>query len=319
MSDLGPLDRQWGEALKHATATECLSAEDLLGLHEKGRKHLEYDRLMDHVVSCKECMAALNSLRAMDDARKATSGGWFARLQTILTPRVTAPILAGAATLVIIGVGIRSMSRQGSVAIHRPGASQPTDLPRDVALALKQVLGSGQIDIPAYIKTFDPNAGAERGAQTGIHLRSPLATCVETKEVVFKWDKLSDARSYKIILLPGKGPSTTLQVETAPEFSYDQLNPGETYQWQVIATLNGKTVSSPPAMFRVLTDSERRQFNTVEESDMKDPLSIGIAYAHLGLLDQAEAELAEAETGPQAGLATRLRKQIETKRILASK
>jgi len=35
MSELGPLDRQWGEALKRASTSDCITADDLLNLHEQ--------------------------------------------------------------------------------------------------------------------------------------------------------------------------------------------------------------------------------------------------------------------------------------------
>jgi len=324
MSELGPLDRQWGEALKRASTSDCITADDLLNLHEQGRKLQNYDRLMDHVVSCQECLAALESLRELDGARKSASGGWLKRLQTSLSPKVTVPLLAGIAVLTLIVIGLRSQSNWGLVVIKTPGidpiGSQTTDaLPKDVRAVLKQVLTTHRIDVPSDIQAYDPNAGVERGPNSSIHLKSPYATYIATTSITFKWAPVPKASSYKVVLLPAGGPAITLSVANDRMFDYAKLVPGERYQWQVLAELGGRSISSAPAAFRVLTDSERAEAIAVAKILNHEGLSAGIALSHLGLLDQADAALAKAELGPNKEAAARLRSQIQAKRIKPSR
>lgn len=138
-------------------------------------------------------------------------------------------------------------------------------------------------------------------------LLSPRGTVVQSARPTLHWQALTGADGYKVYLL-----NTTFDIVQNSEALNGQswtvshpLERGQTYIWQVVATKEGKEITAPvapakEARFKVLDSRSAQAIQIFAKENADNHLALGIVYAHHGLLDDAERQLASAATLQQS-------------------
>ncbi len=135
--------------------------------------------------------------------------------------------------------------------------------------------------------------GGSQDSQGGsITLESPVGIVVASDRPDFRWRRLSDATSYRVIILdryyeevPGGGETSAAEWRaTRP------LKHGEVYTWQVKTEVNGKEMASLEAKFKVLEKARANELGRVKKAARDNHLLLGILYANEGALGEATRE-----------------------------
>jgi len=111
-------------------------------------------------------------------------------------------------------------------------------------------------------------------------------------------------------------PPTQTQWETPAS-----LRRGQIFSWVVTAMVNGKKVVSPSASapeikFAVLSTGDFQELNHLKKSNSH--LALGVFYARVGLLNEAEREFQGlVELNPQSELPRKLLQSVRTIRKAA--
>lgn len=186
----------------------------------------------------------------------------------------------------------------------------------------KSAIESGQVKSSASIASLTGRAGVLMGgASEGVAfaLVGPIGTAVSSTRPTFRWQSLQGANGYIVTVLDmgfnviNKSPLITSTSWTMS----DPLERGQTYNWIVTAITAGKEVKSPvppapEARFKVL---ERERVDEVLKTKRDNPdshLLSGLAYAQVGLLDDAEREFQVlARENPKSDIARRLLRSVK--------
>lgn len=178
-------------------------------------------------------------------------------------------------------------------------------LPIDTRLAVSRALRSRRVETPSSLDSLAQGAGDTlMGAGTGsasFALLSPVGRIVRDTRPAFSWRPLAGARSYSVSIVDSKF-KPVVQSPPLVDASWTPSEPlarGVVYYWQVTATLaDGMEVTAPiapapQARFRVLDASASDSLAQLEKANPHSRLARGVAYAQAGLIEEAEAELAE--------------------------
>lgn len=141
---------------------------------------------------------------------------------------------------------------------------------------------------------------ASAGAQ--FELIGPMATAVTTDRPVFRWKALGTHATYVVSVFDDnfqkvvESPATT-----ATAWQPDRPLPrGVVLNWQVTARLAGKTVHAPmppapEARLEVASERDATEIEAARRANPADHLRIASLLAKTGALDEAEAELGQAD------------------------
>jgi hypothetical protein len=129
-------------------------------------------------------------------------------------------------------------------------------------------------------------------------LLAPVGETVLESAPVFSWEKMPNAKSYRISILD-QDFNEVLTVEVSGNsFKPDKsLKPGAKYLWRVEAnTENGKIVAplppQPPAVFRVAPETAESRIASLKKNE-SDRLKLAVFYAKEGMLESAVCTLKE--------------------------
>lgn len=131
----------------------------------------------------------------------------------------------------------------------------------------------------------------------GFRLLYPVRRVVTEARPVFRWDSLQGVSSYRVYVLDQDGnqvsqseelPATQLQWQASAP-----LRRGQIFSWVVTAVVDGKKAVSPSASapeikFAVLATTDFRELSRLKRSHSH--LALGVFYARIGLLNEAERE-----------------------------
>ena len=249
---------------------------------------------------------------------------------------------AAAAGMVIFAIGFFGQSKQEAVALQQP-APPPTiappaklDPPQSAASplptpdkspaaqsaeerAVQMALATGRVEIPAEIKGLRAKGGnlmsGESGAST-FTILAPQGVMVESDQPRLRWLALPRASNYVVTVTDqhfnevARSPALTATNWSVPV----QLKRGELYQWQVTATtgdgkeLTAPATSAPEAKFKVLSAEAFSVVRLARQRYGPSHLELGVIYARVGLLQEAEREFKLA--GNQSPIARRLLKHL---------
>lgn len=128
-------------------------------------------------------------------------------------------------------------------------------------------------------------------------LIQPYQTVVTEDRPLFAWRMPPDSTAY-IVSIYDSNSKLALQSEPLLEPKWTPTTPlmrGETYSWEVSATVRGKAMIAPPAgeprpAFRVMEAEKLSQLKMAEREAAGCHVVLGVLYANEGLLDEAEAE-----------------------------
>ena len=125
-----------------------------------------------------------------------------------------------------------------------------------------------------------------------------MGTAVMTDRPTFRWKPVAGASRYVVAIFDENFNQVAASPAiTAAEWQLDQPLPrGRVYNWQVSATVGGKTVHSPvppapEARFQVAPPEAVAQIESARREHPANHLLLAALYARAGALDDAAAEL----------------------------
>lgn len=194
--------------------------------------------------------------------------------------------------------------------------------------AVRRSLETSRVETP---RVLDGLVGGEggvlmSGAAAGVEaagvpfaLVGPVGRVVREDRPALRWRPLAGAVSYRASVVDSnfqvvaESQSTHATEWTPPA----PLGRGQTYYWQVTATLaDGEEVISPRtpaprAKFRVLEESASEELRRLEESAPESHLARGVLYARAGLVEEAESEFRKLVTlNPRSAVARQLLRSV---------
>lgn len=117
MDELTPIERIWAEGMQGCTHGECLEAETLLELAERGRKAADYSVRMAHVAVCPVCRETLKMLSATELARP--------RMQFALAWPTARYLVAAGLAVTVLAVWLSMPKGAGTVKSGADVAARP--------------------------------------------------------------------------------------------------------------------------------------------------------------------------------------------------
>ncbi|HZS45961.1 MAG TPA: zf-HC2 domain-containing protein [Blastocatellia bacterium] len=210
-----------------------------------------------------------------------------------------------------------SLQKDGNISGVENITDESTTLVRNALIA--QSLAQ-----PGVLNNVISEKDALRGigtSQSDLKLISPVGVVIVEQRPRFRWRKLKDATSYRIEIADTIGheiaKSPELSSSTFEWIPSHQLKRGGIYSWQVVATVNGKEIVSPrpptaEARFKVLDRESLDQLNQLKQATQSH-LALGVFYAHLGLIPEAEKELeALVRENPDSPIALKLLHSVQS-------
>jgi hypothetical protein len=244
----------------------------------------------------------------------------------------------------LVGIGFYFWPRQEPVAKQQPAAppieksvpaaavspvppSPPPDpSPRPATpeeQAVQMALATGRVEIPAEAKelvTPGSTLLSDARKDASFSILSPQGVISESARPRLRWRSLPEAKQYVVTITDQdfnpivQSPPLTVREWSPP----NELTRNRVYRWEVTATTRaGNEVTVPPpaapeAKFRVLSNESLRSLRRARQQYAGSPLELGIIYARVGLLDEAERAFTRAEK--TAPLARRLRASLQQQR-----
>ncbi len=190
------------------------------------------------------------------------------------------------------------------------------DVPAPTRDEIAKVLLSERIEAPTVLKQLrgeDANLRGGKRTQPFKLLYPTRAVTVSTQPTL-KWEKVSGANSYRVYVNDQAGNQIVKSEELAPKSTEwglpKPLRRGLIYTWTVVAIVDGKEIISPgPAApevkFQVLSERDLREMYQLQKT--RSHLALGVLYAKVGLLSEAEREFRQlTRVNPRSNAATNL-------------
>ena len=283
--------------------------------------HLDYDATvacaegrgtpadLDHVAECDLCAGEVADLRAFQGELRRPAAVLEMPAQQPWPARIPRKWLAVAAVVVFAAeLGfwnwLNHRSRPVRVAAVEPYTAIP---PFERAQVLDRLIS---------------RPGALLGAPSDaiqFELIGPMATAVTADRPVFQWKALRTDARYVVSVFD----ENFQKVMESPAISATAWQPerplprGTVLNWQVTAQADGKTVHAPmppapEARLEVAAETDAAEIEAARRANPADHLRIASLLAKAGALDEAEAELKQADAktaGPYREQLKRIRGQ----------
>jgi hypothetical protein len=187
---------------------------------------------------------------------------------------------------------------------------------------------SEQIIPSDILRRLSGEPGSLRGNDDGpqrFRLLYPIRRVVSEARPVFRWESLPGVSSYRVYVLDQDGSQVSQSEELPPTQTQwaarASLRRGQIFSWVVTAVVDGKKVVSPSASapeirFAVLSTADFQELNHLKKSNSH--LALGVYYARVGLLNEAEREFESlVDLNPQSELPRKLLQSVRTIRKAA--
>lgn len=225
-------------------------------------------------------------------------------------------------------VRLRDNGRELRITSHSDsGAFQ--QLPKELRAAVRAAAVAGQVQVPEEIAALAGRRGTLAGAPSAeplsFRVLSPIATAVRDGKPQFSWTPLANATAYRIRVMSlssGELVASEMIAPSSPTWTpATPFRDGETYEWEVEA-LNGEQVIAkspeppqPEARFAVISAAKGAEFARLREAARGSHLSLGVAAARAGLLDEAASEFtALGRENPHSPTPQRLLAEVQERR-----
>lgn len=192
------------------------------------------------------------------------------------------------------------------------------DLPADLKESVERALATGQLRPSPALSGWINEASDLRGSletKNTFEPLEPIDVVLETNRPTFRWQMLEAARDYTVTIYNSRlrevatsGPITGTEW-TMP----DSLERGVVYSWQVSASVDDKTVTSPKpplpeARFRILDQRAASTLAKLKQSTSGNShLAMGVFYWKHGLIAESEREFqALVKANPNSPVAGKL-------------
>lgn len=221
-------------------------------------------------------------------------------------------VWAAAAAALLIAIGIGGSRLLQSPAVPRPIAqTQPQPpkavepLPPAYQEAFDRAKREGTVERASILNELIRKEGTllAGGASTpSFAVVAPMGTVVLTDRPWLKWQTVPGARLYTAAIFD----SDFNKVAESPALTSTEWQPseplarGKTYTWQVTAKVKSETIRfprppAPEAVFRVVDGPTADALERTRKVRGDSHLLMGVLYANVGLLDDAEVELKLAD------------------------
>lgn len=160
--------------------------------------------------------------------------------------------------------------------------------------------------------------GNDNGPQ-GFRLLYPVRRVVTEARPVFRWESLPRVSSYRVYVLDQDGNQVSQSEDlpaTQTQWEAPALRRGQIFSWVVTAMVDGNKVVSPSAStpemkFAILSTADFQELSHLKKSNSH--LALGVFYARVGLLNEAEREFESlVELNPQSELTRKLLQNVRT-------
>jgi len=182
----------------------------------------------------------------------------------------------------------------------------PADLSRTNFEAIQNALKEQQLFIRQRPRELQTRSEQRMGTSDSpaFTLLSPAQTIILSTTPTFKWNALKDATNYTVSIYDDRGNLVlTSPPVRATEWRVPQTKPlvrGKIYSWEVTAVKAGEEITSNTsaanavngleAKFKVLEQSHANEIFEARQRNQDFHLLLGIIYARVGLVDEAEIE-----------------------------
>jgi hypothetical protein len=137
----------------------------------------------------------------------------------------------------------------------------------------------------------------EQSGENTFQLTSPLGKVIAEARPTLRWRRLNGATSYIVSVFDSKFNLVTRSAPLSqPTWTASQpLRRGQNYFWEVTAVKEGKEVvvpvaPAPRAQFRILEANNLSTLQNLKRQKPTSHLALGLTYARLGLIREAEGE-----------------------------
>ena len=189
---------------------------------------------------------------------------------------------------------------------------------------IKETLLAQHITKPSELSELVGNQGGLRGNATAgqtFRLLSPARIVTANDRPTFKWEALPGATSYRVYVSDADNrevaDSGELPVTVAEWTPKTSLPRGKVFSWAVIAKVDGNDIispaaSQPEARFKILSGEALGELDALQNGP-RSHLAMGITYARLGMLDEAEREFKIlVRQNPNSPFALRLLRSVQS-------
>ena len=316
-----------GAGLNHLTYEEIAAYVDR---HLEGEDAAEIEK---HIGECRSCAAQVSELQALQREMEGPreSPGWFDRVAAVWRETFSwrgAFALAGvAACAVLVLVVVREPGpkppSQQTARVTPPSGplAELNRLPDPLRASLEHAITSRRIERPTVLKDLSGKRGVLLGSSptaSGVELLSPVGVVVESQQPTLRWKPIAGAE-YKVSVY-GEGydeAATGTWTRNAEWQVPKALRRGARYSWQISVRHNGEEFTvpvapAPEARFKILDAAGEAEIAQLKTSGTDSHMLLGIRYAQLGAMDDAERELREAsEQGSDASTVAALLSSVE--------
>ena len=217
----------------------------------------------------------------------------------------------------------------GEVTIDKNGRITGLDeLSENNRQYIARVALSEQLERPDVLRHLSGERSGRRGPDNGrqqFGLVYPVRRVVMEDRPLFRWENLSGVLSYRVYVLDANGNQVTESEELPPTKTQWKppapLRRGQIFSWMVTAVVDGKKIVSPSASapemkFAVLSTADFQELSRLKKSNSH--LALGVFYARVGLLNEAEREFEGlVELNPESELSRKLLQSVRTIRKAA--
>ncbi len=192
----------------------------------------------------------------------------------------------------------------------------------ELSHSVKKALLSQSVTRPEILASLNGVPVTLRGGGVGkmpFKLLSPNKIVVVDVRPVFKWEVITDAAGYQVFVGDLKQRQAVVSEHLPPTVTEwtpaTPLKRGGIYSWSVVATINGKEITSPGASapeikFKVLAERETRELARLKRNGSH--LALGVFYANAGMVAEAEREFQFlAHENPRSPIATGLLRAVQ--------
>jgi len=327
-----------------------LSYHEIAAYVDKRLTGEDAEQVEKHVQECRSCAHELAQIEAVK--REIASGkppGWAERISSLWRDTFAwrgAFALAGAAAcglllLLVVRKPIpEAPSQQASAQPPRsrqaagiqdgkrviavaPGGAVTglEDLPDSLRASLAQAISSQRVEAPPVLAELAGKNSVLLGppaAPSGVKLIGPVGIVVATQRPTLRWKPIAGAEYRVSVYGDNYAEAASSGWLRSAEWQVAKpLRRGARYSWQLSVRHNGPefTIPAPPApeaRFLVLDAAGEAKIAQLKASGEDSHLLLGIGYAQMGALDEAEQELRQArERNPESATVAGLESSLE--------
>lgn len=212
----------------------------------------------------------------------------------------------------------------GEVSIDKDGRIRGLD---EVSENSRQYVARAALSeqiVPAdVLRRLSGEPGGVRGNDDGpqsFRLLYPVRRVVTETRPAFRWESLPGVSSYRVYVLDQEGHQVSQSEELPPtQRQWEvraRLRRGQIFSWFVTALVDGKkfvspSASAPEMKFAVLSTADFHELSRLKKSNSH--LALGVFYARVGLLNEAEREFEGlVELNPQSELSRKLLQSVRS-------